>query len=74
MGILILDAAIAMMGKMQKKALPRAIMLCSFVLMLLINIFSWNFSSIALMLVAALFSVVIFCMQGAKTQKGGVDK
>ncbi len=73
-GILILDAAITMIGKMHKKVLPRVIMICSFVAMLLINIFAWNFSSIVLMLVAAVISLVIFCIQSKPEQKGGVDK
>lgn len=56
-GLLILDAGMTMIGKMQKKPLPRIIMLCSFIAMLLINIFSWNFSSITLMLAAAMVSL-----------------
>lgn len=52
-GILILDAAVTMIKKMQKKVLPKAIMRCSCLLMLCINIFAWNFSSISLMLIAA---------------------
>ena len=72
-GILILDTAITMIRKMQKKILPRVIMICSFVAMLLINIFAWNFSSIALMLIAAVISLVIFCIKGKGTpeQKDG---
>lgn len=73
-GILILDAAITMIGKMHKKVLPRVIMICSFATMLLINIFAWNFSSIALMLVAAVISLVIFCIKGTPKQKGGAGK
>lgn len=73
-GILILDAAITMIRKMHKKVLPRVIMICSFVTMLLINIFAWNFSSIALMLVAAVISLVIFCVKGTPEQKGGAGK
>lgn len=72
-GILILDTAITMIRKMQKKILPLVIMICSFVAMLLINIFAWNFSSIALMLIAAVISLVIFCIKGKGTpeQKDG---
>lgn len=73
-GILILDAAITMIGKMHKKVLPRVIMICSFATMLLINIFAWNFSSIALMLVAAVISLAIFCIKGTPKQKGGAGK
>jgi len=73
-GILILDAAITMIRKMHKKVLPRAIMLCSFAAMLLSNIFSWRFSSISLMLIAAAVSLAIFCANGAPEQKGGEKK
>ena len=73
-GILILDAAVTMIKKMQKKKLPRTIMLCSCVVMLFINIFAWNFSSISLMLIAAAVSLTIFVLSGAPEQKGGAGK
>ena len=73
-GILILDAAVTMIKKMHKKKLPRTIMLCSCVVMLCINIFSWNFSSISLMLIAAAISLTIFVLNGAPDQKGGAKK
>ena len=59
-GILILDAAVKMLQKMQKKPAPRAYMLCAFAAMLLINIFSVRISSIILMLTAGLISLIIF--------------
>ncbi len=70
-GILILDAGINMFIKMKKKVIPCAIMVCSFVAMMLISIFSWSFSSILLMLIAAVVSLVIFIIQGAPSEKGG---
>lgn len=70
-GILILDAGITMVMKMQKKVLPRTIMICSFVATFIINAFAWNFSSIALMLIAAVISLTIFITKGAAEQKGG---
>lgn len=73
-GILILDAAVTMIGKMPKKPVPRIIMLCSFGAMLLINIFSWSFSSIGLMLAAAAVSLVLLPIQGDPAQKGGAAK
>ncbi|MCI6885719.1 MAG: chromate transporter [Lachnospiraceae bacterium] len=73
-GILILDAAITMIKKMHKKKLPGAIMICSCVTMLCINIFAWNFSSISLMLSAAAVSLTIFIVKGAPEQKGGANK
>ena len=73
-GLLILDAAVTMIKKMHKKKLPRTIMVCSAVVMLCINIFAWNFSSIALMQIAAVVSLVIFLLNGAPEQKGGAKK
>lgn len=73
-GLLILDAAITMIGKMQKKPMPRVIMLCSFAAMFCINVFAWNFSSISLMLAAGAVSLVIFCIRGAPVRKGGAGK
>lgn len=70
-GILILDAAITMIKKMHKKKVPRTIMVCSCAVMLCINLFSWKFSSISLMLLAAVVSLTIFLVQGAPAQKGG---
>ena len=68
-GILILNAAVTMLKKMQKKAQPLAIMVCSCVAMVCIDIFAWNFSSISLMLVAAAVSLTLFLLKEAR--KGG---
>ena len=73
-GILILDAAVTMIKKMHKKKLPRAIMLCSAAVMLCINLFAWNFSSISLMLLAAAVSLCIFLLQGSAAKKGGAKQ
>ena len=73
-GILILNTAFNMIKKMNNKRLPRTIMLCSCFVMLCINIFSWNFSSISLMLIAAAVSLSIFILQDAPKQKGGLKK
>ena len=73
-GILILDAALTMIQKMQKKLLPRAIMVCACVVMLCVNVFAWNFSSISLMLITAAVSLSLFVIQGAPDQKGGGKK
>ena len=71
-GILILDAGIKMIRKMQKKPQPRAIMLCAFAAMLLIDMFSLHISSITLMLIAALVSLSLFLVkqQGGKEAAG----
>lgn len=72
-GILIVDAAIKMIRKMQKKAVPRTIMCCAFIAMLLIDIFALRVSSITLMLIAAVISVTIFLMK-RNTGKAGAAK
>jgi len=72
-GILILDAALRMLKKMQKKPAPRAFMLSAFAAMLLINVFSVRISSIVLMLAAGLASLVIF-MVNRPAAKGGAGK
>jgi len=73
-GLLILDAAITMIRKMPKKWLPLSIMVGSCIVMLLINIFSWSFSSISLMLIAAIISLTVFSIQKAPHSKGGAEK
>ena len=73
-GILIFDAAITMIKKMHKKKLSRAIMICSAIVMLCVNTFAWNFSSISLMLIAAVVSLTIFILNGVPDQKGGAKK
>ena len=70
-GILILDAGINMFKKMKKEVIPCVIMGCSFAAMLLISFFAWNFTSIFLMLIAAVVSLVIFLIRGAPSEKGG---
>ena len=73
-GVLILDAGITMLRKMHKKPFPLTIMSLSFTAMLLIDLFSWNFSSISLMLVAAAISLTFFLVKGAPAGKGGAAK
>ena len=62
-GILILDAGIGMIRKMQKKPLPKVIMLCAFAAMLVIDLFALRISSITLMLIAALVSLAVFAVK-----------
>ena len=72
-GILILDAAIKMIRKMQKKPIPLTIMACAFLAMLLIDIFALHVSSITLMLIAAVISLAIFLTK-RNTGKAGASK
>lgn len=62
-GILIWNGAVSMIKKMQKKALPMAIMAGSFGVMFFIHIFSWNFSTVSLMLLAGAVSLAMFILQ-----------
>ena len=71
-GFLILDAAFNIIKKMQKNVFSLSFMIASFGMMLLVNIFSWNFSSISLMLVVALISLMIQVF--SKIRKAGGDK
>ncbi|MBQ1207934.1 MAG: chromate transporter [Lachnospiraceae bacterium] len=70
-GILIIDAAVKMIKKMKGKRRPKVIMGGAFVAMLLINLFSWKFSSISLMLIAGAVSLMLFALEDKKQQKGG---
>lgn len=72
-GILILDAALKMIRKMPKKRMPLAIMICAAALMLLVNLFSWDLSSIVIMLAAGVVSLSLFIM-GKASIKGGASK
>lgn len=67
-GILILNAGITMLKKMKKKLLPRVIMVCSLIIMFCINVFAWDFSSISLLLVAAVVSLICFVLQDRKKE------
>lgn len=73
-GIIILDAAIMMIRKMEKNKLTLGIMIASFGAMLLIQIFSWNFSSISLMIVAAIFSLVVYQINAIRHGKENREK
>ena len=70
-GIIIVNAAINMIKKMKdkKKKIPQVIIWCSFGIMLVVNIFSWNVSTISLMLTAAVVGLGIFLIKEA--DKGG---
>ena len=70
-GILIIDVAVRMIRKMPKDALRIAILVSASVIMLLIDIFSWKVSTIALLLAAAVVSLSVFLFHGSKSAKGG---
>lgn len=62
-GILIVGAAVKMIGKMEKKPLPIIILVCAFVAVTVINIFALHLSTIVLMLFAAVVSFVVFLIK-----------
>lgn len=69
-GVLIVNAAVNMFRKMKKTIFSCSIIIASFAAMMIINVFSWNFSSIGLMLIAAFVSILATAICGNK-QKGG---
>lgn len=73
-GLLILDVAITMIKKMEKKKIARIIMIGSCIAMLCINIFATKISSISLMIIAGFISLTVFVIQGSPEQKGGKNK
>ena len=70
-GILILDAAIRMLKKMDRDLLSILIAAGSLLVMILVTLFSWNFSSISLMLIAAAVSMAVFAIRRSPARKGG---
>lgn len=72
-GILIVGTAVKMIRKMEKKPLSCMIMLGAFAAMLLISYFSLGFSSISLLLIAAVISLSVFLIQESPSGKGGED-
>lgn len=73
-GILILDTALSMVRKMQQERLAQTIMVSSCIIMLCVDFFAWNFSSVSLMVMAAMVSLAIFILKGTPEGKGGEKK
>jgi len=70
-GLLILDAGIRMISKMQKKAVPITIMACAFAAMLLIDVLALPVSSFVLMLIAAAAGLFLFSVKRKESKGGG---
>lgn len=70
-GFLIVQAAAGMMKSLPKNGLSRFLLWGACAVMLLVNIFSWNFSSVALMAICATISFAVFM---ANKRKGGAEK
>lgn len=73
-GILILNAGINMLKKMQKKPLPVGIMLGACLLMLTVNVFALRLSTVAILLLAGLLSLAVFFGKEAAGRRGGGEK
>lgn len=72
-GILMLNTGINAVRKVQKNLIPFSIMSCSFVIMLLNNLFSWKLSSVNLILASAVISFLNFLICKESGEKGGVE-
>ncbi len=59
-GILIVDAAVRMLIKMEKKPLTIIVATCAFVAVMFINIFALRLSSVILILAAAAVSLIVY--------------
>lgn len=73
-GFLILRAAVTMFKKMKKTLLSVVIGGCSAAVMLLVEWFAVDFSTISLMLLAALVSLIAFAVGEFRKDKGGAAK
>ena len=62
-GILIADAAVKMLKKMKKKPLQIIMVSCAFIVVILINIFDLNISSVIVMLAAAFVGIIVFAVR-----------
>ena len=68
-GILIISAAVNMIKKMKKKPFPIAVLVCSALTMLAIDIFSLKFSAITIIIFAAMLGLVVFAVKTLKERK-----
>lgn len=64
-GLLILKAAVSMIKSMSPRPLPRILMLCALIVMLLASALAWNVSSIGMLLAAGAISLIVFALSGA---------
>ena len=71
-GIIIVDAGIKMIKKLEKKPLPIIILSVSFAAMMVINIFALRISTIALMALAAVTGFVVWLVK-RRSEKGAPE-
>ena len=69
-GILILDAALKMIRKMEKKPLQVGILLVSFAVLMAVNVWKLHLSVMVLMLLAAFVSVAFFLADKGRGKEG----
>lgn len=68
-GILIISAAVTMIKKMKKKPLPIAVLVCSALAMLAIDLFSLGFSAITIIIFAAILGLAVFAVKSIKERR-----
>ena len=68
-GVLIFQAAVNMVKKMKKKLRPRLFMITAFAAMMFINITATKFSTIWMLVIAAVSNVIIFQISKMKNKK-----
>ncbi|MBO4699683.1 chromate transporter [bacterium] len=69
-GILIVSAAVNMIKNMKKRPFPIAVLVCSALAMLAIDVFSLKFSAITIIVFAALLGLAVFAV---KTVRGRAE-
>lgn len=69
-GILILDAALKMIGKMPKKSFQPVVLTISLFVMLSVNFFPVKISSITIMIAAGLCSLIVFAVRNCMSGEG----
>ena len=67
-GVLIFQAAVTMIKKMKEKLRPRLFMVTAFVTMMIINLFAVKFSTIWLLIIAAVANVMIYTIGSMKKE------
>lgn len=72
-GVLIVNAAINMLKKMRKNTLSVWIMLVSFTVMWIVNIFAIRFSTIYILLIAGMINLVICSIQQVIAKRGEAE-
>ncbi len=70
-GVIIFEAGLRLFRKIKAGLFGKIVTACALVLMILINLFAWNISSIVLLLAAALSGVFAMLISRTAERKGG---